>query len=242
MSAISELVSGLQAPAMEEVTGTSKKSNVSGKTVGNPQLSEKAAKYYEELKSKYHNMEFVLVSRDQKETAKAQASKYANANKMVVLLDEDKSEKRANDKAYREQYEGIIRNAASGLSQLASQIQSKTSGVKGFGMQVNDNGTASFFAVMDKSFAAQRERMAKKAEQKHEAKVAAEKKAKKEAAEERIEKMREKNSDVEDTETITASSIEELLQKIDDFRQMSMTDFVQTPQEQTIGQSIDFSL
>ena len=46
MSAVSELMSGLQAPAMEEATGTSKKSNVSGKTVGNPQLSEKAAKYY----------------------------------------------------------------------------------------------------------------------------------------------------------------------------------------------------
>ena len=242
MSAISELVSGLQKPTAEETAGTSKKSNVGGKTVGNPQLSEKAAKYYEELKGKYSNMEFILVSRDQKETAKAQASQYANANKMVVLIDEDKIEKMANDKAYREQYEGIIRNAASGLSQLASQIQSKASGVKGFGMQVNDNGTTSFFAVMDKSFAAQRERMAKKAEQKHEAKVAAQKKAKKEASEERIEKMREKNSDVEDTETITASSIEELMQKIDDFWQMSMTDYMQTEQEKSLGQSIDFSL
>lgn len=240
MSAISELVSGLQKPTAEEATGTSKKSNVSGKTVGNPQLSEKAAKYYEELKDKYHNMEFVLVSRDQKEAAKAQAGKYASANKMVVLIDEDKIEKMANDKAYREQYEGIIRNAASGLSRLASQMQSK-SGVKGFGMQVNDNGTTSFFAVMDKSFAAQRERMAKKAEKKHEAKVAAEKKAKKEAAEERIDKMREKNAGA-DEEIITASSMDELLQKIDDFWQMSMTDYVQTEEEMSLGQSIDFSL
>lgn len=240
MSAISELVSGLQKPTTEEATGTSKKSNVSGKTVGNPQLSEKAAKYYEELKNKYHNMEFVLVSRDQKEAAKAQAGKYASANKMVVLIDEDKIEKMANDKAYREQYEGIIRNAASGLSQLASQMQSK-SGVKGFGMQVNDNGTTSFFAVMDKSFAAQRERMAKSAEKKHEAKVAAEKKAKKEAAEERIDKMREKNAGANE-EIITASSMDELLQKIDDFWQMSMTDYVQTEEEMSLGQSIDFSL
>ena len=241
MSAVSELMSGLQAPAMEEATGTSKKSNVSGKTVSNPQLSEKAAKYYEELKSKYHNMEFVLVSRDQKDVAKAQAGKYASANKMVVLIDEDKIEKMANDKAYREQYEGIIKNAASGLSQLASQMQSK-SGVKGFGMQVNDIGTTSFFAVMDKSFAAQRERMAKAAEKKHEEKMAAKKKEKKEAAEERLEKIREGNGISNDTEIITASSMDELLQKMDDFWQMSMTDYVQTPQEQTIGQSIDFSL
>ena len=37
-------------------------------------------------------MNFILVSEDQKEYAKAQASNYANANNMVVLIDEDKIE------------------------------------------------------------------------------------------------------------------------------------------------------
>ena len=41
-----------------------KKSDVSGKTVGNPKLSEKASKYYEQLKKKFSNMDFVLVSSD----------------------------------------------------------------------------------------------------------------------------------------------------------------------------------
>ena len=48
-----------------------KKYGVTGKTIGQPKLSENAKKYYEELKSKYQNMDFILVSNDMKEMAKA---------------------------------------------------------------------------------------------------------------------------------------------------------------------------
>ena len=46
----------------DKKTSNVKKNNASGKTVGNPKLSEKASKYYEQLKRKYSNMDFVLVS------------------------------------------------------------------------------------------------------------------------------------------------------------------------------------
>ena len=46
-------------------------------------------------------------------------------------------------------------------------------------MQVNDNGTASYFAVLEKSSAAQKERIEKKAVEKKEAKKTAQKKAEK---------------------------------------------------------------
>ena len=128
---------------------TSGKKKVSGQTIGNPQLSEKASKYYEQLKKKYSNMNFILVSEDQKENAKANAAGYANSNNMVVLIDEDKIERMASDENYRKQYEGIIANAASGISQLASSLSATGTNVKGFGMQVNDNGTASYFAVRE---------------------------------------------------------------------------------------------
>ncbi|MDE7266129.1 MAG: hypothetical protein K2N89_01530, partial [Lachnospiraceae bacterium] len=99
-----------------------KKVKVSGRTVGNPMLSETAAKYYEELKRKYGNMDFILVSADQKEYAKANASKYGNSNKMVVLIDEEKIERMATDEKYRKQYESVIANAASGLTQLKERL------------------------------------------------------------------------------------------------------------------------
>ena len=63
---------------------TSGKKKVSGQTIGNPKLSEKASKYYEQLKKKYSNMNFILVSEDQKENAKANAAGYANSNNMAV--------------------------------------------------------------------------------------------------------------------------------------------------------------
>ena len=182
----------------------------------------------------------------QKEYAKAQASNYANANNMVVLIDEDKIERMAEDENYRKQYEGIIANAASGLSQLGQSIAATGANVKGYGMQVNDGGTASFFAVLKKSGAAQKERIAKKAEQKKEAKKAEAKKAQKEAQKERLEKSKDKTGNVsdddDDTVTITASSMEELLQKIQEYTQKYMNDDVKTDDEKKVGQQFDYSV
>ena len=122
-----------------------------GQTIGQPELSEKAAKYYEQLKKKYGNYDFILVSRDQKENAKANAAKYANGYKTVVLIDEDKIEQMATDEKFRKQYEGILSGAAAQIQQLKTSLQSSGANVKGFGMQVNDGGTLSFFAVLKKS-------------------------------------------------------------------------------------------
>ena len=95
-----------------------------GRTIGQPELSEKAAKYYEQLKKKYGNYDFILVSRDQKENAKANAAKYANGYKTVVLIDEDKIEQMATDEKFRKQYEGILSGAAAQIQQLKTSLQS----------------------------------------------------------------------------------------------------------------------
>ena len=141
----------------------------------------------------------------------------------------------------------IIANAASGISQLASSLSATGTNVKGFGMQVNDNGTASYFAVLEKSSAAQKERIEKKAAEKKEAKKTAEKKAEKKKNEERLEKKRKETGDVDDTDdtetvTVTASSIEELLEKIKNQEQLFLSDTVRTPQEKNVGQNVDFSV
>ena len=221
-----------------ENTGSKTKTRVSGKTIGSPELSEKAAKYYEELKSKYSNMDFILVSKDQKEQAQAQAGSYANASKMVVLIDEEKIERMAEDETYRKQYEGIIANAASGMSQLAKSISTTGAKVKGFGMQVKDNGFVSFFAVLEKSSAAQKARIEKKAAEKKEAKKTEAKRAEKKKREEQLKETDEKA----DTVTITAGSIEELIRKIQDAQMADRSDSSQTEEEKQVGQKIDFSV
>ena len=247
MSTVSNSMDGMieSSVAASQMNDTmpSKKTKVSGKTIGSPELSEKASKYYEELKKKYGNMDFILVSKDMKELAQAQAGRYANANKMVVLIDEEKIERMAEDEEFRKKYESIISNAASGLSQLKSSF-ANSSNVKGYGMTVNDNGTASFFAVVDKSLAAQKERITKKAEENREAKKTAAKKAEREKWEERLEKNRSDKAYGKDDDTIvvTASSIEELIKKVNDITYDFLSDNVQTDEEKKVGQHIDYRM
>ena len=222
----------------ENATGTenskvSKTNGNYGKTIGNAKLSEEGAKYYQELKKKYSNMDFILVSKDQKANAQA--------NKMVVLIDEEKIERMATDENYRKQYEGIIKNAASGLSQLKFQIESsgQSQNVVGYGMKVNDGGTASFFAVLKKSSADQKARIEKKAVEKKEAKKAEEKKAEKKEKQDKL-KEAQQTSDDDDTITISAGSIEELIKKINDYTFSMKSNNVQTEAELQVGQHIDF--
>ena len=247
MSTVSQMETAALAAvsSSKETAATQKKSGSLGKTIGNPTLSEKGQKYYEELKKKYSDMDFILVSEDMKMQAKAQAASYANPDKMVVLIDEDKVERMAEDEAYRNQYEGIISGARTQFSQMKSSLDQSSANVKTFGMQINDNGTASYFAVIDKSLTSQKERIARKAEEKKAAeKKAAKKEAEENAKEANVKKANAKSSDTvkekEDTVMVTASSLEELLQKINDTVMADMSDNVQTEAEKMVGQHIDF--
>lgn len=222
-----------------------------GKTIGSPELSEAGKKYYEQLKKKYSNMDFILVSEDMKDQAQANAGKYANPNHMVVLIDTDKIERMAVDEEYRKQYEGIISGASKQLPQLQSQLQSglgvNAGSVKGYGMKVDDGGNASFFAVIDKSLAMQRERIEKNAEKKAEAKKqdqkAAEQKKTEEKRNEKAENKKKTDKQAEaDTITVTASSPEELVRKINDTLFKLASDSVQAEMEKKLGQNFDFSI
>ncbi|MCR4741008.1 MAG: DUF6033 family protein [Lachnospiraceae bacterium] len=181
---------GVNNQGLNEENGINgaEKSKVGGKTIGEPRLSEKGKKYYEELKQKYGNMDFILVSADKKDYAKQMAGSYANPNKMVVLIDEEKIERMAEDEDFRKQYEGLIESAASNIPKLKNAFDGN-SNVAGYGMQVNDNGTASFFAIMKKASDDQAARIEEKREEKREeAKI----KARKEEKAEQEEKLKEK--------------------------------------------------
>lgn len=253
MSTVTQ-VGASSAGEVQEASQTQKKSKVSGWTVGEPQLSEEGQKYYEQLKKKYGNMDFILVSKDKKAEAQAQAGKYANANRMVVLIDEEKIERMAVDEEYRKQYEGIISGATAKLAQLKQSIGKSGANVKTFGMQVNDNGATSFFAVMNKSFDSQKviqkKNAEKKAAKKAADKKAAEKKAAQQAEEERRtgktqygkkpEHTRWQNEIDDEDVTVTASSIDELLRKINDQNYAYMSDSVWSDEERLFGQHIDY--
>ena len=175
-------------------------------------------------------MEFVLVSKDMKEQAQANASSYANTSKTVVLIDEEKIEKMAEDEKYRSQYEGLISGAAVNLNRMQSGL-SQNGGVTSYGIKINDNGTASYFAVIDKSLVAQKERIAKNAAKKD-----------KEEKSEKLKDKKTEDSTKSDSVTVTASSVEELLKKINDIYYETLSDNVMTEDEKRVGQHFDMNV
>ena len=251
--AVYEKTSALDSIVGEKVKNMTGSQNL-GRTIGNPQLSEKAQKYYEQLKGKFGDMDFILVSNEEKANAQANAASYANPNKMVVLIDEEKIEKMATDEKFRSQYEGLISMAQTNMASMKDSL-GNASEVKGYGMQVNDNGTASYFAVVKKLNDGQAERIEKKKEEKLAEKKAEKKKADKEAREEAVKNKSEdgeeiNEEDIDETEEIhdlfgyseddryeiiSASSVEELLQKVG-----SYTGKNYTASDNYVGSSIDF--
>ena len=203
---------------------------VNGKnSIGNPKLTDTASKYYEELKSKYKDMDFVIVSDDQIETAKTQASNIASDKSMIVLISESELEEMATNKETRAKNEKLIEDAKAQMPDMLKQLKESGVEVKSFGIEIKD-GAVSFFAVLDKAAAAQKERIEAKQEEK-----LAEKKA------DAADKAKQPNKK-EDLVAVSAGSIEELIKKLQDTAYEVKADNIKTAQEKLVGQSLDLSI
>lgn len=240
-----------------------------GTVIGDVSLSKEASDYYDKLKAKFGGMDFILVSKDQKAAVQANVSRYGNAKKTVVLIDDEKLERMATDKDYREKYEGLISMAQNQLASMKNDLSSSGAAIKNFGMSVNEDGSTNFFAVMEKSSKQQAERIEKKREEKaqakKEAKKADAKKAKEKKAEEKAEaKKAEKkekeekiksdrlSQDDEDVEVkgqgrghrsyteLSSSSLEDLVSAVRNAAYAQSEGNVQTATEKAVGGSIDF--
>ena len=202
-----------------------------GTVIGDVELSDKAKDYYDKLKSKFHNMDFILVSKDMKGRVAANAAAYGNANKPVVLIDEEKLERMATDESFRKKYEGIIAMSQTKLQEMKSSLSGSGAILKNFGMSVDENGNTSFFATVEKSMEAQNKAFEKRRAARHAEKAAQKKKADREELEERIERQRVQ---------MRADSVEELLQKVAGFAYEYADSDAITEEEAKLGQNIDF--
>lgn len=224
-----------------------------GATIGDVQLSDKAKDYLGKLQSKFHNMEFITVSKDMKAQVQQNAAAYGNANKMVVLIDEEKLERMATDENFRKKYEGIIASSQAKMIQAKMGLTSSGANVKNFGMSVDSDGKENFFATVTKSSDLQKKRIEKKAAEKKAQKHQDKKKAEKKAQEERIQKARDKKAekadqDKENTEiqndeeyvTFEAESMDELLSNVQAYSYNNASGMVMTESEKMVGTRIDF--
>ncbi len=234
-----------------------------GNTIGDVKLSDKAKAYYDKLKAQYHNIEFIAVSKDLKAQVHANAASYGNANKMVLLIDEEKLERMATDEAYRNKYEGIIAMSQMKMSEAKNSLASTGIGIRNFGVSVDSNGNESFFATVEKSLDAQKKSIEKKAAQKKELKAEEKTKAEKKLREERLKKAGEKRVDPKERQdeaedygligadgvqtddnreyvTIEASSMEELLSMVSLYSYDSASRRVMAGADRSLGANIDF--
>ncbi len=224
-----------------------------GATIGDVQLSDKAKDYLGKLQSKFHNMEFITVSKDMKAQVQQNAAAYGNANKMVVLIDEEKLERMATDENFRKKYEGIIASSQAKMLQAKMGLTSSGANVKNFGMSVDSDGKENFFATVTKSSDLQKKRIEKKAAEKKAQKHQDKKKAEKKAQEERIQKARDKkaekadqdkeNAEIQNDEeyvTFEAESMDELLSNVQAYSYNNASGKVMTESEKMVGTRIDF--
>lgn len=231
-----------------------------GTVIGEVELSDTAKDYYDKLKSKFKGMDFILVSKDMKSQVAANAASYGNANKPVVLIDEEKLERMATDESFRKKYEGIIAMSQTKLQNAKNSLVSSGANVKNFGMSVTSDGRETFFAAIEKSNTAQNkalekrkaEKKAAKAEEKKQAeeKRAEKKKEEKKAYADKLSELRKENKTketddekgVEDKEYIDfrANSLEELIGKVSKYAYDNSLRSVLSLEESKIGQNIDF--
>ena len=214
-----------------------------GTTFGDVKLSDKAKDYYKELRQKYSDMDFVIVSADKKEEAKANLASFGNANKMVVVIGEDEVEAMANDESLRNKYEGIIEMARQASSTLGAAAESN-SDIISYGITTDKDGNTSFFAVMNKANQSASEKASELREKRKEKAAEEEKRAEKRSEKaEAEEKLAEKRALAkEDTEVLTSSSLEGLLKKISEFSIQKRTDSIESESEKMLGRSIDFTV
>lgn len=207
-----------------------------GNTIGNVTLSDEAKAYYDKLKSKFNNLDFIAVSKDMKAQVQANAGAYGNVNKLVVLIDEEKLERMATDESYRKKYEGLIAMSTSKMAEAKNSLASSGASVKNFGMSVDSNGNESFFATVEKSMDAQKKRMEKQAAEKKEKKREEKKQVEKEAKEERIKKAKEEREYI----TFEADTLEDLYSKVQQYAYEYAARDVMTEEEKLMGSTIDF--
>lgn len=187
------------------------------------QLSPKAQKLLEKLKKTYGNTEFMVADFDQKDEVKEALSH--NTKEFSVVFSSEELEKMASDEAYEKEYMERMEGAMNMSKQINQEygLESLLGDPDQYGeitkisISVNQDGTTTFFADLEKSNKTQQKRLEEAREEKASQKEEEAKKADKDKEEELLKWNPEtrlwKDLDVKKV-TVQASSMEELAEKI----------------------------
>lgn len=175
------------------------------------QLSDKAKALLQELKKTYSNMDFFVADYESDEEASEYLSR--GSKDYSVLIDPEELERMANDEDVKKQNLSLLDEAVGKLGEIKEEL--KESGredeVVSLGVSIGKDGQVSYFAELEKAGERQKEFVDKIREDKKEAA----KEAAKEAEAERTGRGQDKyNYEHSKRTTVSANSVEELLEKI----------------------------
>jgi len=147
-------------------TSTGRKTSASQSNVTQPKLSDKAQDLLEKLKKTYGNMDFMVAGKG--DDAKELLSR--GTKEFSVLFSAEELEKMASDKKYEKQYMDKVQGAVRMSEQINKQFGFGPASEKGnitkIGIAFHSDGSASYFASLEKMSASQRDRIEKAKEQK----------------------------------------------------------------------------
>jgi len=171
------------------------------------ELSDAAKDLLKELQKKYGNMDFIIANYSSDEEAASYLSR--GTKEYSVLIDPETLEKMATDEETKQKYINMIDSATSQLGQVKEQLGEEGENIERLGVTLNEDGTLTFFAELEKMSEKNREYQEKAQEKRGEEKIEKEKKKKAkvqaESVEELIKKIQELNWDEIPEENIKPS-------------------------------------
>lgn len=189
--------------------------NAASSAPAQPKLSAKAEKLLEKLKKTYGNVDFMVADFENGDDAKAILSQ--GSKEFSVLFSTDELEKMASDEKYEKEYMDRVQGAIRMSEQINQEFGFKSAfeedgehgRVTRIGMSFNQDGTATYFADLEKLSAKQKERMEQVQEDREASKKEEAKKAEGQTENEGLWKQME----IKRT-TVQANSMEELAEKM----------------------------
>ncbi len=217
------------AKADDKKTDSTKKTDNSS-----VQLSDKAKALLQELKKTYNNADFYVAEYETDEEAAEYLSK--GSKDYSVLIDPEELERMANDDEVKKQNLSLLDESLNKLGEMKEELKEtgREDEVVTLGVNIGKDGQVSYFAELEKSGERTKEFVDKIREDKKE--------AAKEAEAEKADKNPNQgkyNYEHSKRATVTANSVEDLLEQIKNFNWDNVKEETTIPMP---GRNFDFTI
>ncbi len=217
------------AKADDKKTDSTKKTNTTNNSV---QLSDKAKALLQELKKTYSNADIYVAEYETEEEAAQYLSR--GSKDYSVLIDPEELEKMANDDEVKEKNLALLDESLNKLGEMKEELKEtgREDEVVTLGVSIGKDGQVSYFAELEKSGERTKEFVDKMLEDKKE--------AAKDAEADKTGKAQDLyNYEHSKRATITAGSVEDLLDKIKNFSWDNVKEETTIPMP---GKNFDFTV